>query len=241
MILYRLLITDSKRVLADAFTLFMYFAPWVTALLVKLGWSSLGEAYPQWPLDDYRVLTAICVSLMVSLNMGIVLGFQLLEEKEQGVFKAIAVTQLNQNAYLFYRFLLFIVLSALLGFICHALLGLVQVNHFYLMLVLALASLQVPLQALMISSLAKNSIEGFAVMKGTGFMLLVPLLVTHFFPDVLWSWAAAVFPYFWVIKMYHYLVAENFTAFYVCLLAGSCYQLLLIGLLKRFYCRAALR
>lgn len=240
MIIYRLFVTDFKRILADSFTLFMYFSPWLTAIAVLFLWDYLTENHSEWPLDDYRVLVSICVSLMVSLNMGIVLGFQLLEEKEQGVFKAISVTVLNQNYYLFYRFLLFILLSIVLGYISYTILDLVDVNTWHLLCVLVFASLQVPIQALVISSFTKNTIEGFAMMKATGFMLLVPLLVTHFYPDAFWSWLAAILPYYWVIKTYHYLVAENPTGFYLCLSVGVGYQLILIVILKHYYCRNAL-
>lgn len=240
MVLGRIMAADSKRILTDPFMLFMYVAPWLTAIGVKLLWLHLSQHYPDWPLEDYEFLMSVAVALMVSLNMGIVLGFQLLEEKEQGVFKAIAVTPLNHSRYLLYRFMLVMVISTLLAYISHIILNFYQVQSMYLLMVLALAAMQVPLQALIISSFANNTVEGFAAMKATGFLLLVPLLIVQFISDNSLSWLAGIFPYFWVIKAYQYIVLEDISAFLITFVVGMIYQLALIGFLVRLYCKRAL-
>lgn len=218
---------------------FMYIAPWVTAVGVKYLWGYCLDRYPTWPLEDYKLLTSVAVSLMVSLNMGIVLGFQLLEEKEQGVFKAISVTPLNHARYLSYRFALFMIVSAALAFISHEILNLYQIPTLALFLILALASIQVPIQALIISSVANNTVEGFAMMKATGFMLLVPLLANQFFVDYPISWLAGIFPYFWVIKAYQYLSDGKNGLFFIVLTIGTIYQIGAVFILYLLYRKRA--
>jgi len=240
MIITRIISADSKRVLTDPFMLFMYFAPWLTAIACKFLWEYWSVQHPYWPLEDYRLVTSAAVSLMVSLNMGIVLGFQLLEEKEQGVFKAIAVTPLNHTRYLIYRFILVMLVSTLLALISHTILNLYQVPIYALILLLSLSSMQVPLQALIISSFAGNTVEGFAAMKATGFLLLVPLLIIQYFADSPLSWLAGIFPYFWIIKAYQYLVTAKTGLFYLALVLGLVYQFGLILVLTGLYRKRAL-
>ncbi|RXJ73952.1 hypothetical protein CS022_06635 [Veronia nyctiphanis] len=231
--------TDSKRILSDSFMVFMYIAPWATAVITKAGWVYLGMHYPDVSLDP--VITTLAVALLTPLNMGIVLGFQLLEEKEQGVFRAIAVTPLNNDLYLLYRFAITAVVATVMTIFVHELLGLVDINLWYLVLIVVVAACQIPLQALTIAGFAKNTLEGFAVMKGTGFLLLVPLLVAHFFAGESLSWLAGIFPFFWLIRAYQFAVENQLTQFIICIGVGITYTMMICGLLMKYYRISALK
>jgi len=235
MLITQLVKTDSKRILSDSFMVFMYITPWVIAVLVKSIWPYLENTYLDVTFSDYALLTTLTVALLTPMNMGVVLGFQLLEEKEQGVFRAIAVTPLNNDFYLFYRFVLVGAIAMLMTLIVHEVLGLVQINLYLLLLVVFVASSQVPFQALLISSFAKNTLEGFAMMKSTGFLLLVPLLLTHFFPSDWFSWIAGIFPFFWVIKAYQFSHVSEIWAAIACLFVGFIYTTVVCYYLLKKY------
>ena len=148
--------TDAKRIISDSFMVFMVIAPWVTALIVKAVWVYAERHYPSVPLEQYALLTTLASALLIPMNMGIVLGFQLLEEKEQGIFRAIAVTPLNNYYYLLYRFAISATIAVPMTCFVHELLGLVPVSPLYLLLLTCLAACQIPLQALLISTFAKR-------------------------------------------------------------------------------------
>ena len=56
------------------------------------------------------------------------------------------------------------------------------------------------MMALLLAALAKNKVEGLAVMKGLGIFLLVPV-AAWFVPEP-WQWLLGVFPTFWATKGY---------------------------------------
>ena len=235
MVITQIFKTDARRIISDSFMVFMYIAPWITALIVKAAWVYSQQNYPQLSIQQYAWITSLAIALLTPMNMGIVLSFQLLEEKEQGVFRAIAVTPLNNDRYLYYRFVITAVIAIAMTYFVHQLLGLVSVNPINLFLLVCVAAWQIPLQALMIAGFARNTLEGFAMMKGTGFMLLVPMLVLYFFTDNVFSWIAGIFPFFWVIRAYQYLLVDQTSHYIVCLITGLVYSCIIcLMLLKRY-------
>jgi fluoroquinolone transport system permease protein len=241
MVIAQIIKTDTKRIISDSFMVFMYIAPWMTALVVKAVWIYCERHYPSVPLQQYALIVSIGCALLIPMNMGIVLGFQLLEEKEQGIFRAIAVTPLNTLYYLFYHFVIVAAIAIPMTCFVHELLGLMSISPFYLLLLACLAACQIPLQALLISTFARNTLEGFAMMKGTGFMLLVPLLVQHFFFTSPFSWAAAIFPFYWVIRAYQFVTFNSVIPFLLCLGVGVIYSLAICWLLLKFNSRNAMK
>lgn len=219
--------------------IFMSIAPWVTAIITKAGWLYMNKHYPDITLDP--LITSLAVALLTPMNIGIVLGFQLLEEKEQGVFRAISVTPLNNDYYLFYRFAITVVIGSIMTYFVHEILGLISLPLVFLLPVILVATCQIPLQSLMIASFARNTLEGFAVMKGTGFTLLVPLLVAYFFSDYSISWLAGIFPFFWLIKAYQFAINDQIGLFIASLSVGISYTLLLCWILFRYYRTNALK
>ncbi|AJQ95769.1 hypothetical protein [Gynuella sunshinyii] len=241
MVITQIFKTDAKRIISDSFMVFMYIAPWVTALIVKAAWVYSGQHYPDIALQQYAWITTLAIALLTPMNMGIVLGFQLLEEKEQGVFRAIAVTPLNNDRYLYYRFVITAIIAIVMTYFVHQLLGLVSINAISLLLLVCVAAWQIPLQALMIAGIARNTLEGFAMMKSTGFMLLVPMLVLYFFAASKLSWIAGIFPFFWVIKAYQYGLAEQTAPFMACLVTGLVYSWVICWVLLKRYRSNALK
>ena len=65
-------------------------------------------------------------------------------------------------------------------------------------LISMLIGLQVPINAFLINALSSNKVEGFIAMKGSGFLIIFPI-VSFFFLD--WKeWLFAFAPAFWGAK-----------------------------------------
>jgi fluoroquinolone transport system permease protein len=96
-----------------------------------------------------------------------------------------------------------------------------------------------PLFGLLMASLAKNKIEGFAYLKSLGILLLVPVLVmVETFQDIK-QYILGIIPGFWPIKGLLESASilqnkANLPAF-VYFTIGSIYMLIMIGLLTYLF------
>jgi fluoroquinolone transport system permease protein len=66
--------------------------------------------------------------------------------------------------------------------------------------------MQVPFVAFLINAFAKNKVEGFVLMKATGFMILFPV-ASFFFVDAK-EWVFAIAPAHWPAKAIQYLLLK---------------------------------
>jgi fluoroquinolone transport system permease protein len=63
-----------------------------------------------------------------------------------------------------------------------------------------------------IAILARNQVQGFAVLKGSGFLYSVPAL--SFFVPQHWDLCFGVIPFYWPIKAYYIAVSGGSPAFF---------------------------
>jgi len=93
-----------------------------------------------------------------------------------------------------------------------------------------LAAPLAPFYALILAALASNKVQGFAVSKGLGVLLLAPVSV--YFVDPPFQWLFGIIPLYWPSKFLFDSMQGNGTGWIVFTI-GLCYQLLLITLLTR--------
>jgi fluoroquinolone transport system permease protein len=192
---------DTTRITRDPFLLFMIGYPWLLVLLLRevLPWLNARLA-DRVTLSDYYPIAACLVALLVPNAMGIVLGFQLVEEKDEGSLVAVAVTPLSLDQYFLYRTTVYALVSLPLVVVLHELLGAVRLAPGELALVALVSLPVVPLMALVIAGYAGNQVEAFAVAKGSGFLFTGPL--ASFFIPRPWDAVVGILPTYWPIKAY---------------------------------------
>ena len=140
---------DTKRVTRDHFLLFMVGYPWLLALLLQKVLPWLDERFAdRITLSNYSPIAACLVALLVPNAMGIVLGFQLVEEKDEGSLVAVAVTPMSLDQYFLYRTGVYALVSLPLVVVLHELLGVVRLPPGELILVALVSTPVVPLTAL---------------------------------------------------------------------------------------------
>ena len=98
--------------------------------------------------------------------------------------------------------------------------------------VLLLAAVETPVMSLFLASFAENKVQGFALVKGVGAVLLAP--VAAWFVDPPWQLLAGVVPSYWPLRAY-WSAAEPGPAFWIYLALGFAYHAaLLLWLLRCF-------
>lgn len=226
-----LLTLELRKISSDAFLILLTVMSPLLALLIRLYWPLLNDNFPSWSLHQYASVVSVLVALLTPMMMGFVLGFQLLLEREANLLNAIQVTRFGLRRYLALRMAVYSVVGGLLTVLIHQLLGLVPLG---LMQVVWVALLSLPLlglSLLLLLSLAKNLVEGFATMKALGFLITVPIIVILFVAKP-WYWLAGLLPTFWSIAGYHHLAQGEAFGWWL-MVAGAMFQLLVCAWLWR--------
>lgn len=227
---------DTKRIVRDPFLLLVttYMPP--MTILLQWGIPKLAELVKgQIDLVPYYPVFCVMFVLIIPLMMGTVLGMQMLGEKDERSLKAIAVTPFSFKQYFISRAVLFALLGMALLLLCHWLINLVHTVPVSLLIPIALVfGLNAPVSALVLAGLARNQVEGFAVMKASGFLFTVPGL--SFFIPQPWDFVMGIFPFYWPLKAYFLSAAQgSLTLIWICLVVGVLTQLAAIWFLyKRF-------
>lgn len=241
--------TDLKLVGRDRFLLLMvllivylalivrYGLPWLNTYLLDNG--ILPNASFAYSLADlYPMIVAFMGVFQGSLIAGTIVGFMLIDEKEDHTLKAILVTPVPFQQYIGYRIaipsvLAFVTVVGLVLFINQAL---IPLGH--LLLIAAGASLTGSLATLFYAIFAANKVQGFAMAKFVG--IFGWLILIAWFIDEPWQWLFGLFPPYWISKAY-WMVFAGESFWWLALLAGIVTQLALLAVMVRRFHAVAYR
>ena len=251
---------ELKTLLRDPMNFFMFIYPifmlffmgWAIPSLLTLGGLAVDSG-------EYALsLTIIFVVILAVGGMisGILLGFSLLENKDDKTIQAIAVSPVTVSGYAWFKSLYtyiigffgtLIMVGGIMVFYADAYtysfngtaFGLSQISFLDLIVFSAVSSLLTPTIGTMIAALAKNKIEGFALMKTAGILFIVPALVLlEAFGD--WKqYFLGITPNFWPVKALLNLAFQqqgiNDLPFYGYMIIGSFYMIFLASMSMRFF------
>ena len=172
--------------------LFRYGVPWIRTLLLE-----------QFAFDlapYYVLLVTYSFVILIPAVFGMVIGFLLLDERDDRTLTALQVTPLTLNNYLSYRILLPMILSVLLTLITFPLASLVPFNFGHILLVALLSAPFAPMFALYLAAFANNKVQGFALMKASGVIFILPVIA--YFIQSNWQFVFGIVPTFWPAKLF---------------------------------------
>jgi fluoroquinolone transport system permease protein len=183
-------------------------------------------------LPYYQPLMAYTLLILTPMLAGMVIGFLLLDQRDDHTLSALQVTPLTLNGYLVYRLVTPTIASLLVSLAVLQVSGLVRFSLSELFGVALNAAPLSCLYALFIASFAANKVQGFAITKVTGVILLPPL-IAYFIPTG-WRIVIGFVPTYWPGMMLWGL-AEGNPAAWINLPVGLVVQGLLLWLLLRRY------
>ena len=224
---------DVKSVRRDSMLRWLVGLPIALALLTRWGvpivTSWLAERYA-FDLRPYYPLVMSLLLLMVPMLVGCVVGFLLLDQRDDRTLTALQVTPLTIGGYLLCRTAVPMVLSVAMMMVSIALAGLVTMRVIPALLAALQAAPLAPLYALFVGAFAANKVQGFALMKATGVLAWAPLLA--YFVTSGWQVAFGIDPLYWPVKVFWMLEAGE-PGTWVYYLVGLAYQSALVMLLLR--------
>ncbi len=232
---------DVKSVRRDVMLRWLVVYPIVLGLAARWGvaplTSWLAGRYA-FDLTPYYALVMSFLGLVVPALMGCVVGFLLLDHRDDHTLTALQVTPLTLNGYLIYRTTMPMLLSVVMTMLLIPLAGLVHMRFLPALLAALEAAPIAPLYAVFLGAYATNKVQGFALMKGAGVLAWSPMFA--YFVSSNWQWAFGIVPLYWPAKIFWMLEAGE-TGTWFALVVGLLYQMLLLALLLRRFNRVACR
>ena len=196
------LIGDIKNITRDSMLLGTMLAPIALALFIKLSISYFSEVFNEmfpFTIEHHYTFIMSFVILLSPFMLGIMAGLMILEEMDDNILSYIAVTPVSKSGYLLYRLIVPMLISTILTIFIIVYTGLVNFTISILPVVL-LAAMITPIMALFLASFANNKVEGLAIGKATGVILIVPFLT--YIVKSNWLFLLSAFPTFWVSEAF---------------------------------------
>ncbi len=190
---------DVRQSWRDPITAFGLIGPVALALLIRWALPWLVNAFrTRIDLAPYVPAVAGVLTLFPPVLYGMVAGFLMLDEKDEGTLLALQVSPLSRRSYALYRLLSPVLLSTVLIVAIIPLSGAIQMPFLPLLAVALMASLGAPLFAFLLATLAGNKIEGLALMKLLGLLLAVP--IASLFVQGAWQAVLWPVPFYWPFR-----------------------------------------
>lgn len=195
-----LLAGDLRLVLRDPILVLAAAIPLVLALLLRLGVPVAAELLgDRVDIRPYLGLLLVLAVIMAPGMLGWLAGFLLLDERDEGVMRYVAVTPTGRSGFLAYRLAVPVAASFVLAFPVAALAGIVEVDYLRLVPVAAIAALEAPLMAMYLAAFAGNKVEGLALAKAAGVFAVAPAAILT---ESNWQYLAGIAPPFWPAKLF---------------------------------------
>jgi fluoroquinolone transport system permease protein len=193
------LISTIRLTRRDPMLLLLLLAPWLAGSALRIGLPLLQpvlmdafsfDLIPWYPLADMLML------MLAPLLAGMLCGFLMLDERDEGVAVYYSVTPLGGGGYLTTRLLLPVLWSVVIAPLLSALLSLTHPDMLHIVLVALCGGLFGASLALLLLAFAGNKVEGLAISKIMG-LLMLPMIIP-FITDSPLGYLAGAFPAFWM-------------------------------------------
>jgi fluoroquinolone transport system permease protein len=230
-------VTDLRNWVRDPLLVYIGLSPFLVGLLARYGVDPVDAAVGFVDLAAYRPELLAAFLFTPAGTLGFAAGFFMLEDREQGILQALRATPLTGRGYLLYRGVVFLALAFASTLVMVPLVDLGTLPFGPLLAIAFVASLHTATAGLLMASLAANTVEGVAVSKLLGFLIVAPVAAIALVPEPL-QFLAGVFPPFWAARAV--VAVFDGTGSGVGFLAvGTLYQLLLVGGLLVVFLRRA--
>jgi fluoroquinolone transport system permease protein len=227
---------DAKMVGRDSLLRAVIGLPLMIAMLTRLVVPILAQQISAATGLDVAAYQAQIMSgallLITPTICGLIVGFLLLDQRDDRTLAALQVTPLPPRAYLAYRLAAPLLLSLAMTVVAFPLAGLASAGIAAVLLAALTAAPLAPLVALGLATYAENKVQGLALLKGCSVLMIAP--IAAIFVSAPWEWVLGIAPTFWPARLY-WALGMGEPSWWIYMLAGLAYQgLLLAALLRRF-------
>ena len=193
---------DLRNIRRDPLLAWSVALPLVMAFVLRWGGPAIAEWLLQrygFDLVPYYPLLASGYFIMTPAFVGFIVGFLLLDERDDGVLDAMRATPVSMNSLLAYRLGVPIAASLPITLLGYLVVDLAPLPWGALLTASFLATFSGPTQALFLASFAENKVSGFALVKLYGAVTNLPLIA--WFIATPGQWAFGIIPLYWPMKV----------------------------------------
>jgi hypothetical protein len=212
----QVLLSDFRLIKRDGILLVGLFAPVLAAVLLKFGYPIMEHILFEWRavnLADYKPLIIGVALLMIPSMLGMMAGFMLLDDRDEGLLACFAVTPLQKSGYIRYRIVVTMLLTFFLFFIFLIIADFIIISWWAGILLALLYALEAPVFALLLAIFSANKVEGLALNKVLSVSIIIPVIA--FFMSNPLKWLLASVPAFWPVWALIHVEATEFWLYYM--------------------------
>jgi fluoroquinolone transport system permease protein len=233
---------DARNVARDSMLRWIAIFTPAFGLLFRFAVPPIADALDEqfgFDLVAYYPLLVSFLPLVAAGMTGTVVGFLLLDQRDDQTLTALMVTPLSLGGYLRYRLSVLMLLSAMFGALMVPLAGLSETTALQVVVAAITAAPLAPIYALFLGTFAANKVQGFALAKAVG-VVAVPCIGSYFVTGP-WQSAFGVVPHYWALKVF-WLFDEGATAWALAhAIIGLVWQAVLLMLLVQHFSRVVRR
>ncbi|MBN2262305.1 MAG: hypothetical protein JW735_05290 [Prolixibacteraceae bacterium] len=195
---------DMKLIRRDPILMLSILAPLIYTAIVIWGIPFAVEFISikdQISIEEYVPFFHFFLLPVAPMLFGMVYGFILLDERDGGIISYLAVTPLGKSGYLSVRMAMPVIYSFVFNLFFIQLTGLGQnLNQLQNILYSLIIATEAPMMLLFLGAFADNKVEGIAISKSFGILLV--MLIPDFFMTGNWLWIFSVSPLWWIEKAF---------------------------------------
>ncbi|MBP1677248.1 MAG: conserved rane protein of unknown function [Bacteroidetes bacterium] len=221
---------DLKQVFRDTITGILLFAPVLLIVFFKLITVFLVPILLQKTGFDLTPYYGYVFSVILALSagmLGIVSGFQMIDDRDGHITELMSVTPLGRSGYLINRMLLTGLLSFCYVVLAYIVLGLVEMGLFRILFLASMMSIYTGIIGLLLYFGADDKVKGLTYAKALNIFMLFALVdLTGMKWLTVLSW---IFPPYWISKV---IVNNSVRDYLLCL---SVHLIWLIALIYGYF------
>ncbi len=229
---------DARSVLRDGTSMLFMVIPLLTAVLFRFGAPAAADLLHRGAGFDltlhYGLITGMAM-ILAPLMLGTVAGFMIIDDRDDGILHALAVTPLSRGGYCAHKIGLTTAVCFLYALSYPLIIGLGPTAPVGAWIAAAfMASLEAPAAALFLGAMAGNKVEGLALSKVMNFVNVSPLI--GYLVTSPWNYLAGIFPPFWVAHIW-VRADRGVDSLWIVTLAGLAVHIFWLGALLRLFNR----
>ncbi len=223
----KLLLNDIRNIIRDRLLLYTAFLiPLIIIIFTRLVIPWLSENVV--PLQQYYSLLFMLIVITIPMMFGFVIGFLIMDERDENLLTVLRVMPISRNTYLIYRMLFVSILSLVYILLFPLLTGLIDIGFIDYLPIGVLLAFLTPVLGLVANIVATNKVQAFAVFKTLGGVFYIPLFA--FFINNDFKYILGIIPNFWTFMALDKLLTTG-QQDYVFLGIGFVLHLILLGIL----------
>jgi fluoroquinolone transport system permease protein len=220
-----------RNIIRDRLLLYSAFLiPLIIIIFTRLVFPWISENVV--PMEQYYPVVFMFIVIMIPMMFGFVLGFLIMDERDENLLTVLRVMPISRNTYLIYRMMLLSILSLIYILLFPLLTGLIEINLLDYLPIGLLLMLLTPTLGLIANIVATNKVQAIAVFKTLGGVFYIPLFAFFINNDL--KYLLGIIPNFWTFMALDNILKTG-NQDYMFLGIGFCLHIVLLGVLFYFF------